>query len=71
MNAPVDVTVSPDQHVAHVNIPMKGDGTDDVSSPRGRRLRDGIVHETVGSAPGVTARVRLRHGRRSPRTGTT
>ena len=53
MNAPVDVSVSPDKHVALINVPMKGNGTDDVSSRAVASLRDGIVHETVGTAPGV------------------
>ena len=63
--------VSPDKHVALVNIPMKGNGTDDVSSRGGRD---------------AARRHRPRHGRharrasstrtcpawpRSPRTGTT
>jgi uncharacterized membrane protein YdfJ with MMPL/SSD domain len=45
--------VSPDKHVALINIPMKGNGTDDVSSAAVAALRDGIVQNTVGSAPGV------------------
>src|SRR6185312_2460498 len=53
MNAPVDVSVSPDKHVALVNIPMKGDGTDDVSTKAVAALRGGIVDDTVGRAPGV------------------
>src|SRR4029079_911843 len=53
MNAPVDVSVSPDKHVALINIPMKGNGTDDVSSRAVAALRGGLVHETVGQAPGV------------------
>jgi uncharacterized membrane protein YdfJ with MMPL/SSD domain len=53
MNAPVDVSVSPDKHVALINIPMKGDGTDVVSTKAVAALRGGIVDETVGRAPGV------------------
>ena len=53
MNAPVDVRVSPDRHVALINIPMKGNGTDDVSNRAVAALRDGIVSSTVGDAPGV------------------
>jgi uncharacterized membrane protein YdfJ with MMPL/SSD domain len=52
-NAPVDVTVSPDRHVALINVPMKGNGTDDQSIAALSDLRGGVVQETVGSAPGV------------------
>src|SRR3954466_821568 len=55
MNAPVDVSVSPDKHVAMIDIPMKGNGTDDVSTRAVESLRGGIVADTVGSAPGVQA----------------
>src|ERR671921_1492843 len=53
MNAPVDVSVSPDRHVALINVPMKGNGTDDVSNKAVTALRAGIVDDTVGSVPGV------------------
>jgi RND superfamily putative drug exporter len=53
MNTPVDVSVSPDKHVALISIPMKGNGTDDVSNRAVANLRAGIVQDTVGSAPGV------------------
>ncbi|MDX6722081.1 MAG: putative drug exporter of the superfamily [Solirubrobacteraceae bacterium] len=53
MNAPVDVSVSPDRHVALISVPMKGNGTDDVSARAVAALRAGIVDETVGGAPGV------------------
>jgi uncharacterized membrane protein YdfJ with MMPL/SSD domain len=53
MNAPVDVSVSPDKHVALINVPMKGNGTDEVSSKAVTALRSGIVDSTVGNAPGV------------------
>ena len=53
MNAPVDVSVSPDKHVALVNVPMRGNGTDDVSSRAVAALRGGIVDSTVAKAPGV------------------
>ena len=72
MNAPVDVTRQPGQaRRARSTIPMKGNGTDDVSSRAVAALRDGIVDETVGTAPGVEHAYVVRHGRRSPRTGTT
>jgi putative drug exporter of the RND superfamily len=54
MNGPLDVSVSPDRHVASISIPMKGDGTDTESTRALAALRDdGIVKSTVGSAPGV------------------
>jgi uncharacterized membrane protein YdfJ with MMPL/SSD domain len=53
MNGPLDVTVSPDKHVASVAIPMKGDGTDQASEDALAALRGGIVQHTVGAAPGV------------------
>jgi RND superfamily putative drug exporter len=53
MNGPLDVTVSPDRHVATIDIPMKGDGTDAASADALAALRGGIVQDTVGSAPGV------------------
>ena len=53
LNGPVDVRVSPDKHVALVNIPMDGNGTDATSTRALAELRGGIVQATVGSAPGV------------------
>jgi uncharacterized membrane protein YdfJ with MMPL/SSD domain len=53
MNAPVTVRVSPDKHLALIDIPMKGNGTDDVSTKAVAALRGGIVEDTVGRAPGV------------------
>jgi RND superfamily putative drug exporter len=53
MNGPVTTTVSPDRHVAAIAVPMKGNGTDDVSARALGALRGGIVASTVGRAPGV------------------
>ncbi len=53
LNGPVDVRVSPDKHVALVNVPMDGNGTDDTSTRALAELRGGIVQSTVASAPGV------------------
>src|ERR671921_259668 len=47
MNAPVDVSVSPDKHVALINVPMRGNGTDEVSTSAVAALRAGIVDDTV------------------------
>jgi RND superfamily putative drug exporter len=49
----VTVRVSPDKHLALIDVPMKGDGTDDVSTKAVAALRGGIVDDTVGRAPGV------------------
>jgi putative drug exporter of the RND superfamily len=53
MNGPLAVSVSPDKHVASIEIPMKGDGTDNASAKALAALRGGIVNDTVGQAPGV------------------
>jgi uncharacterized membrane protein YdfJ with MMPL/SSD domain len=53
MNGPLSIEVSPDKHVASIAVPMKGDGTDTVSTSALAALRGGIVEQTVGSAPGV------------------
>jgi uncharacterized membrane protein YdfJ with MMPL/SSD domain len=53
MNGPVDVSVSPDKHVAVIDLPMKGDGTDKASSDALAALRGGIVDSTIAQAPGV------------------
>jgi putative drug exporter of the RND superfamily len=52
-NAPLNVDVSPDKHVAMVSIPMQGDGTNALSQHALDTLRGGIVDDTVGRAPGV------------------
>jgi uncharacterized membrane protein YdfJ with MMPL/SSD domain len=53
MNGPLDVSVSPDKHVAMIDIPMKGDGTDKQSADALAALRGGIVDGTIAKAPGV------------------
>jgi RND superfamily putative drug exporter len=52
-NAPLNVDVSPDKHLAMVSIPMQGDGTNNASVQALETLRSGIVDSTVGQAPGV------------------
>ncbi len=52
-NAPLNVDVSPDKHVAMISIPMQGDGTNKPSQQALDTLRGGIVDDTVGQAPGV------------------
>lgn len=54
-NAPVDVTVSEDKHVAQIAIPIKGSGTDDLSNDGLADLRQSLVAQTVGGADGVSA----------------
>jgi RND superfamily putative drug exporter len=46
-NGPVDVTVSKDKHVAQIAIPIKGNGSDDVSNTALADLRDTLVPQTV------------------------
>jgi uncharacterized membrane protein YdfJ with MMPL/SSD domain len=53
LNGPLSVDVSPDKHVAMISIPMKGNGTDDVSVQALGALRGGIVQDTIAQAPGV------------------
>jgi uncharacterized membrane protein YdfJ with MMPL/SSD domain len=53
MNGPIDVSVSPDKHVALIDIPMKGDGSDKQSAQALTALRGGIVDSTIAHAPGV------------------
>src|SRR3954447_23021794 len=57
MNAPADVTVNPDRTVASVAIPMKGDGTDAISTRAVEALRDDVVPATIGHVPGTQAYV--------------
>jgi uncharacterized membrane protein YdfJ with MMPL/SSD domain len=52
-DAPLNVDVSPDKHVAMISIPMQGDGTNAASQHALDTLRGGIVDDTVGRAPGV------------------
>jgi RND superfamily putative drug exporter len=52
-NAPINVDVSPDKHVAMISIPMQGDGTNAASQHALDTLRGGIVDDTIAKAPGV------------------
>jgi putative drug exporter of the RND superfamily len=52
-DAPLNVDVSPDKHVAMISIPMQGDGTNAASQQALDTLRGGMVDDTVGRAPGV------------------
>ncbi|MDA0183714.1 MMPL family transporter [Solirubrobacter phytolaccae] len=54
-NAPADLTVSQDKHVAQIAIPIKGSGTDTVSNEGLADLRQSLVGQTVGRADGVSA----------------
>ena len=51
LKQPIDVSISPDQTVAIVSIPVAGDGTDATSNEALDALRDDIVPATVGSLP--------------------
>jgi uncharacterized membrane protein YdfJ with MMPL/SSD domain len=54
MNGPLSVDTSADKRVATIAIPLKGNGTDDVSNEALAALRGGIVDRTIGEAPGVS-----------------
>jgi RND superfamily putative drug exporter len=53
MNNPIEIEVSRDKTVATVDIPLAGDGTDDVSLAALSTLRDEILPQTVGKVDGV------------------
>ena len=53
-NAPVDVTVSKDKHVAQIALPIKGNGNDETSNVALADLRDSLVPQTVKRADGVS-----------------
>ncbi len=53
MSNPIEVEVSRDKTVAVVDIPLAGNGTDDVSLAALSTLRDELVPQTVGSVDGV------------------
>jgi RND superfamily putative drug exporter len=55
MEPPVSVSVSPDRTVAAVSIPLRGDGTDDVSNAALATLRERVIPQTIATAPGVDA----------------
>jgi RND superfamily putative drug exporter len=53
MNPPIDVEASRDNTVATVEIPLAGNGTDDVSQAALSQLRDELLPATVGRLRGV------------------
>jgi RND superfamily putative drug exporter len=53
MQAPIEIEQSPDNTVATVDIPLAGDGTDDVSKAALATLRDDLLPQTVGQVEGV------------------
>ena len=54
---PITGSVSPDQTVAQIEIPVAGDGTDARSTAALAELRNKLIPATIGSAPGVTVGV--------------
>jgi anti-anti-sigma factor len=54
---PVTVTVNGDHTVAKVAVPLKGDGTDDISNQAMQTLRRDVIPQTLGRLPGVEAPV--------------
>jgi uncharacterized membrane protein YdfJ with MMPL/SSD domain len=53
MSNPIEVDVSADRTVAQVQIPLAGEGTDDVSLAALATLRDEVLPATVGQVEGV------------------
>nr|MBA3348694.1 MMPL family transporter [Actinomycetota bacterium] len=53
MNAPIHVEASKDSTVAIVDIPLAGDGSDDVSKAALATLRDELIPATIGQVAGV------------------
>jgi uncharacterized membrane protein YdfJ with MMPL/SSD domain len=51
------VRVSKDRHLAEVQVPLVGNGTDDRSTAALAQLRDHVIPQTVGAVPGVHAAV--------------
>ena len=54
---PVKVTVSKDHHVALVDIPVQGTGTDKASDAALKALRGDVIPATIGKVGGVDANV--------------
>jgi uncharacterized membrane protein YdfJ with MMPL/SSD domain len=57
LSGPVSIRTSPDRHVAIVNIPMQGDGTDKASDTALATLRDEVIPSTIGRVHGARADV--------------
>ena len=57
MNGPVDVSVNPDNTVAVISIPMKGNGTDSTSVRALEALRQDLIPSTLGQVDGVSTYV--------------
>jgi uncharacterized membrane protein YdfJ with MMPL/SSD domain len=49
MNEPIDVDVNPAKTVAHISIPIEGDGVDSTSNQALTALRDEIIPPTLGT----------------------
>jgi len=52
-SGPTNVTVSPNKHVAIVDIPLPGNGTDRTSDAALIRLRDHTIPATINKVPGT------------------
>jgi RND superfamily putative drug exporter len=57
MSGPVQTRVSPNRHVAVVDIPLHGDGTDAASETALAALRGDVIPATLGRVDGVRADV--------------
>ena len=52
-SGPTNVTVSPNKHVAIVDIPLPGNGTDKTSDAALAQLRDHTIPQTIDQVPGT------------------
>ena len=57
MHEPIAVRTSPDRTVAVVSIPLAGEGTDAASDRALETLREKVIPQTIGLAPGARADV--------------
>jgi uncharacterized membrane protein YdfJ with MMPL/SSD domain len=57
MSEPVTTTISDNRHVAVVDIPLDGNGTDATSEAALASLRDSIIPATIDTVPGARADV--------------
>jgi uncharacterized membrane protein YdfJ with MMPL/SSD domain len=57
MSGPVSTSISPSRHVAVVDIPMQGTGTDKASDTALATLRDDVIPATIGRTAGAEVNV--------------
>jgi uncharacterized membrane protein YdfJ with MMPL/SSD domain len=57
MNEPIDIDVNAAKTVAHISIPVEGNGTDSASNAALAALRDEIIPPTLGALPDAAVAV--------------